>query len=47
MTKLWGREEGVGGFYRNDQLTAAVNEEILEQGDPGDRFYLQGPGELV
>ena len=33
VTKLWGREEGVGGFYRNDQLTAAVNEEILEQGD--------------
>ena len=33
VTRLWGKKDGVGGFYRNDQLTAAVNEEMLEQGD--------------
>ena len=33
VTKLWGAETSAVGFYRNDQLTGAVNEEILEQGD--------------
>ncbi len=33
VTTLWGGTEGVGGFYRNNTLTATVNKEIIQNGD--------------
>lgn len=33
VTKLWGDESGAFGFYKNDVLTTAVNEEYLNGGD--------------
>lgn len=33
VTTLWGGTEGVGGFYRNNTLTATVNQETIQNGD--------------
>lgn len=33
VTTLWGGTEGVGGFYRNNTMTATVDKETIQNGD--------------